>query len=1188
VSLLVVVALFLVSNFFFLFSYGNAIIAELLRLAEHIPEPFRLSSTRFSPVIMDFKYFDQEDLCEEKIHGNSDILDLDQEFRDNHLEILNRFYQVFEGITKYLNDLKQWLHELDEGFFVHYTLDSVLNNVEGKQLTAEAVYLLGTMLLLLDRKIPGPVRERMLVAVYRYRGIAEVPLIEDVNRLLASSGFLAGQQGPPPKNYPESYFARAKLSPGLINSIIGRLRMDDIYNQVVAWPIPEHRSTALATQAAMIYVLLYFAPKILAGERAVMREVVDKHFADNWIISMYLGYTVDLSVVWAKFPAAIKALEPTLEDDNVIKLASTNNKKIPELIKELDHLLTEGVVTEDFVLDKTQKCLNVLRHCNHTLRWVTLHATCQVPRLQAMIVNGFSKDLALELLLKTAQFESRLKTMFDKLLQEKQKRWDIALEDSAVRMEDLSNYFSGNAPLVRCKPNEQLQKWFASISQKVRELDYSDEVMAGRKIQQLIHALSEVEQFEEVDTQAQVKQFLEETRQQLWNMVRIVNILEDRVVELFIISDTSYIWQIIDSFVPLMQGLIQRDPRNVLLLRSTFIKLASLLQQTCVRINEIPDNPDLFSVSAFYSGQLVTFVRRVLDIVPRSMFEKMKGIIQIQTTSLLELPPRVEKENIVQTAAPGPRYKLSSLTNDVAVFTQGMLSMDKTLFGIIQVDPKNLLEDGIRKELVRNITLAMDSILKFPSGRIEAFESVLEELAKVLLGYKRSFEYISDYVTVYGLKIWQEEFSRIINFFVEQECAVYLHQEIYFWQSQYWNDHIPIPLLDGSSGASAGRRGRRDKKKEEASSAGTKNFVGRLAMALLTHVDFRTSIYLDSYSAWYSPEGRELVGIRTFSLLLRSVGVFGLHGIDRLLSFVMVDLLQRFAKKVGPMLDDDIEREKARLKAGGKGMPVWQHLEQIGKVLNPASVIPQGGARLYDDMIRRTESLYPMLLQLVGRLGQAQLVRKQITNALHFSVRLESGLLSSALDAANQAVLADVQAHYADPAESPYPPPDNPLIADLSRYLELSGVNDPLLKIYVATDLRTKNLPLLLALFVFSQLNNFKHDPVLRQLVHKSKKKDFYDFAPFVVGVLTLLKQFHSLHVQAFLGYLGQYVRVLMNSMDRSEQAAKKNLNEYPEAVVNCLVFLEEFCNYGAMQRRVVEQYLPSWALDCFKKELRK
>lgn len=932
----------------------------------------------------------------------------------------------------------------------------------------------------------------------------------------------------------------------------------------------------------MLYVLLYFVPQVLASERATMREVVDKHFADNWIISLYLGYTVDLSVVWAKFPAASKALEPTLEPDNVLKLASTAVANVPKLIEEVRHLLTEGVVTEDYVLDNTQKCLNVLRRANHTLRWVMLHSTSGSPKVQQVLAQiGFSKDPVLQLLLKTAQFESLLKSMFDRLLQEKQKRWDEALEDAAVRMEDLSNYFSGNAPLVRCKPNEQLQKWFANISQKVRELSYKDEVLAGRKIQQLIHALSEVEQFEEVDTQAQVKQFLEETRQQLWNMVRIVNILQDRVVELFIISDTSYVWQIIDQFVPLMQSIIQRNPRSVLSLRSTFIKLASLLQQTCVRINQVPNNPDLFSVSAFYSGQLVNFVRKVLDIIPRSMFEKMRAIVQIQTTRLLELPSRVEKETLLEVAAAPARFELASLTNDVAVFTQGMLSMDKTLFGIIQVDPKNLLEDGIRKELVRTIAHCMNDILVFPLPlRIEQFESVLEQLARTLNGYKRSFEYISDYVTVYGLKIWQEEFSRIINFFVEQECAVFLHQEIYYWQSQFWDEHIPIPLLEQGSAAAAAADAGKKKKKDPIS--GSKNFVGRLTHALLAHVDYRTAIYLDGYSAWYSRDGRELVGIRTFTLLLRSVGVFGLHGIDRLLSFVMVDLLQRFTQKLNPMLDDDPEKEKQRIKAGGKGLPLWQHLDQLDSVLNPTSVIPSGGGRLYEEITRRVDGVFPMLSNVVGRLGQAQLVRRQIANALHYSVRLESGLLSSSLQAFNDAVLADIQAHYANPEHKPYPPQENTLLTELSEYLQLSGMEDPLTKIYVAAELRAKHLPLLLALFVIQQLKAFEYDSVLRQLVCGKKHKEWFDFTPFVVGVLTLLKQFHSLHTQKFLSYMGQHVRSLVATLDQSEQKARKAATDYPDSLVNVLLFLEEFCNYGTLSRRVVEQYLPAFVLNSF------
>lgn len=52
--------------------------------------------------------------------------------------------------------------------------------------------------------------------------------------------------------------------------------------QVSAYPLPEHRSTALANQAAMLYVILYFEPSILHTHQAKMREIVDKYFPDNW------------------------------------------------------------------------------------------------------------------------------------------------------------------------------------------------------------------------------------------------------------------------------------------------------------------------------------------------------------------------------------------------------------------------------------------------------------------------------------------------------------------------------------------------------------------------------------------------------------------------------------------------------------------------------------------------------------------------------------------------------------------------------------------------------------------------------------------------------------------------------------------------------------------------------------------
>ena len=67
----------------------------------------------------------------------------------------------------------------------------------------------------------------------------------------------------------------------LIRNVIGRLLSDDVYLMSPAFPNPDHRSTRLATQASQLYVILFFAPKILHNDEAVMREIVDKYLASE-------------------------------------------------------------------------------------------------------------------------------------------------------------------------------------------------------------------------------------------------------------------------------------------------------------------------------------------------------------------------------------------------------------------------------------------------------------------------------------------------------------------------------------------------------------------------------------------------------------------------------------------------------------------------------------------------------------------------------------------------------------------------------------------------------------------------------------------------------------------------------------------------------------------------------------------
>ena len=240
----------------------------------------------------------------------------------------------------------------------------------------------------------------------------------------------------------------------------------------------------------------------------------------------------------------------------------------------------------------------------------------------------------------------------------------------------------------------------------------------------------------------QIRQFLEETRKSLKQMIRTINIREEVLINMQIVGDLSYAWLVIDMYTSLMQQGIKQDPGLVIKLRATFLKLASALDMPLVRIVEA-DSPDLASVSQYYSNELVSYVRKVLQIIPQSMFKALEEIIRLQTHKLQEVPTRLEKDKLRDFAQLDLRYEVSKLTYSISVFTEGILMMKSTLVGVIKVDPKQLLEDGIRKELVLQVALALDKVLVFnPKAKTNELLPRLKDLASRMGGFRRSFEYI--------------------------------------------------------------------------------------------------------------------------------------------------------------------------------------------------------------------------------------------------------------------------------------------------------------------------------------------------------------------------------------------------------------------------------------------------------------
>jgi hypothetical protein len=64
-------------------------------------------------------------------------------------------------------------------------------------------------------------------------------------------------------------------------------------------------------------------------------------------------------------------------------------------------------------------------------------------------------------------------------------------------------------------------------------------------------------------------------------------------------------------------------------------------------------------VSQYYSGELVGYVRKVLHIIPETMFGLLARIVSLQTSVIKELPTRLDKDRLREYAQLEDRHEVS-------------------------------------------------------------------------------------------------------------------------------------------------------------------------------------------------------------------------------------------------------------------------------------------------------------------------------------------------------------------------------------------------------------------------------------------------------------------------------------------------------------------------------------------------
>ncbi|EDV40043.1 uncharacterized protein Dana_GF24157 [Drosophila ananassae] len=1169
-------------------SVGNSIIAEILRLKDYVPSIYRLDTkadkAKYGEVIVDFSYFKVAEEHEKKIEQNQGLTEVDDEVR-THLPLITRFYLAFQSIHHYATDLKQYIEELNSGYYIQQTLETVLQDEEGRQLLCESLYLFGVILLLLDFHLPGDVRERLLISYYRYSGGESTPggdesNIHDVCLLLRSTGYvhpaqasqilapLTGKQATAtaeklsvPK-YPEAYFSRFRFDDDFVDLVVARIRCDDIYNQLTLYPHPAHRSTALSTQAAMLYVCLYFCPKVLHSQGSQMREIVDKFFCDNWCLSVYMGVTVNLVDAWQDFPAARSALSNIISRETIKFLCQQQNEQLAKIHQRTQDICQEGVLCDDFVLEHANKIILLMRQSNVLLRWYSLHTSKEVfvfhhttgaaEKIYQLLLEElqFDRKALYQLMINCSQMELRVKELLTEILQSRDSRWVKCREEAVQRVLELSEAFDGSRPLAKIEPNTQLQQWFGEVAARLKKLELSRAQKSGRMIIQVMQALDEVQEYHNLHANMLVKQQLQETRDMLNRMAQIIYLKEDIEIHIQMISDFSYAWHLLrQDFMPIMQDHIKRQPHAVIDIRAIFLKLASTLEVPLMRINQARSE-DLASVSNYYSTELANFLRNVLQIVPETMFSILADIIHLLTNVIKEFPTRVEKEKLKEYAQFEERAKVAQLTNSIAVFTKGILMMKTTLVGVLKLDPKQLLEDGIRKELVNHLAEAYNLGLVFAPEKgkspVQLLQQKLEALGKTIEGYRRSFEYIEDYLRVQGLRILLEETQRIINYNVEKECNAFLKNKVQEWQSEYQSQIIPIPNFPPLQG----------------DSSNSNNFIGRLAHEILRCTEPKNTIYLSLKNTWYEKKGSHskiLAGSDFFGMLREALAPAGMVGLERLYAH---------------MLADDLRRNLERLQRNLTTDRMWvDAMASLTKELEardfPPPEVAKQPLKYYQGYTQRWLKVWPTLLDWVLSMGQKQLLRQQIAGELNFSSKCEAKLLANTADTMNRALMLELSLgnHLCNEEGVS-------MLTELQDILLYTGNYEPLEQVFLVTK-NTHSVSLFLFLFTIAHLGRLQHSPNVDCLLPKTAK-DAIDCVPFIVGLLTILQQFHMNVKMLYISYMSQYVVTV------SEAQLTDNKVLGPD-VVTSLHFLQEFIHIAGLPLKVLQQRIPNILLSEFE-----
>ena len=568
------------------------------------------------------------------------------------------------------------------------------------------------------------------------------------------------------------------------------------------------------------------------------------------------------------------------------------------------------------------------------------------------------------------------------------------------------------------------------------------------------------------------------------------------------------------------------------------------------------DEEMLMNVSQYYSSQLVQFVGRVLSVIPISIYELLEQMTKIMSPGLKAEEAKITKEDLLGHALFDDRLQLAKHAHRISLFAEGMLSMDKCLMGVIEVDPKEFLVNGIKNEMVKIVTSVLHRSLTFKKDlNTDVFDSVIKQVSVQLDNMRSALEYVQDLIGIDALSIWLEQMTRIIQFYVNREANAKEIQKTRMINEGKEKNLIEIPLYEAIDGCPT--------------------FLGRLVVGFLNITSpAKPLYYLSACNSWYDQNGGFVFGPKTIRSLVKTFGIVGVNGLDKLISFNISKEINAFAKLY-----------KRQMDAGYKShIDVMRKEIRLGYSDEPTEALRSN----LDKSIENLSGATKQLVAILERMGRFQLLRKVIQQQLMQLARVDSKGFYQVVFNLNRCAMPyftepkkDVAAGASKDEEYAQIKSSRGNELEFLKYVaaltDAMGISNPFNKIYTYPKFEMYSIAHMLAVITIDYLKGVTYNKRLATFNKKKGTIDSPDAIVLLSGVVTMLKHMHVNYTHEYIATLCFYSRI-----SAALELLKKKRGKFDAISSNVYIWLNEYCKMTGQSRDIIRKFSSGYMFDSF------